>query len=118
MDGKCPKLRRLGFKLRIFQNKVWVGIPKIPAKLCIFQETHKAISQLSVENSIFHMEFMSVVAVVVQALFIILLKIWDVARKKRKYISIASLQELKELGKYEYFLNVEKLVTTVKFVGP
>ena len=46
------------------------------------------------------------VAVAVQTLFIILLKIWDVARIKRKYISIASLQELKELGKYEYFLEI------------
>ena len=47
----------------------------------------------------------SVVAVVVQTLFIVLLTIWDVTRRKRKYISIASLQELKELGRYEYFFG-------------
>ena len=38
--------------------------------------------------------------------FIILLRIWDVARTKSIYISIASLPELKELGKYEYFFRV------------
>ena len=68
-----PILQSLGFKLGIFQNEVWVGVPKIPAKIFIFEETHKAISQLSVEHSIFHLEFMSVVAVGVQTLFIILL---------------------------------------------
>ena len=79
-----PKLRSLGYRLRIFQNEVWAGILKIPAKICIFEETHncKVISQLSVEHYIFHLELMSVVAVVVQTLFIMLLKIWDVARKK------------------------------------
>ena len=35
-----------------------------------------------------------------------LLRIWDVARTKSIYISIASLPELKELGKYEYFFRV------------
>ena len=45
-------------------------------------------------------------AVVVQTLFIILLMIWDVARTKSIYISIASLPELKELGKYGYFFRV------------
>ena len=44
--------------------------------------------------------------VVVQTLFIILLKVWDIAGTKSMYISIASLQELKELGNYEYFFRV------------
>ena len=74
----APKLRSLGFKLATSQNEVWVGVLKIPAKICIFE----AIFQLSAEHSIFHLEFISVVAVV-QTLFIILLKIWDVARKKK-----------------------------------
>ena len=31
---------------------------------------------------------------------------------KSIYVSTASLQELKELGKYEYFLNLEFITTT------
>ena len=33
-------------------------------------------------------------------------QVWDVARTKSIYISIASLQKLKEPGKYEYFFKV------------
>ena len=102
---KKKQLRSPGFKLGFFKNEVWVGVTKIPAEICIFEETCKAISELSIEPSIFHLKLMSVVAVVVQTLFIVLLKIWDVTRRKRKYISIASLQELKELGRYEYFFG-------------
>ena len=39
---------------------------KDSCKICIFRETRKTISQLSLEHSISHLEFMSVVAVVVQ----------------------------------------------------
>ena len=35
---------------------------KVPVKICIFEEIREAIFQLSVEHSIFHLEFMSVVA--------------------------------------------------------
>ena len=49
---------------------------------------------------------MSPRAVVVQTLFIVLLRILDVARTKSIYISIAFLRELKELAKYEYFFSV------------
>ena len=44
--------------------------------------------------------------VVVQTLFMVLLRIWDVARTKSIYISIAPLQELNELGKYEYLFRI------------
>ena len=46
------------------------------------------------------------VVVYMLALFIILLRIWDVSRTKSMYISTASLQELKEPGKYESFFRV------------
>ena len=55
------KQERAGSKLEIFTNEVWVGVPKIPAKICIFEEIREAIFQLSVEHSIFHLKFMSVV---------------------------------------------------------
>ena len=41
------KLRSDGLKLRAFQNEVWVGVPKFPAKICI-----EAIFQLSARVSI------------------------------------------------------------------
>ena len=88
------ELRSLGFKL-----------PKIPSKICIIKEIREAIFQLSVGHSIFHLEFLSVVDVVAQTLFIMLLKIWEVTRKERNYILITFLQELKELGWYEYFFQ-------------
>ena len=37
-----------------------MGVPKIPAKIFIFEEILKGTFQLSVEHSIFHLEFMSV----------------------------------------------------------
>ena len=72
------------------------------AKICIFEEILEEIFQLSVEHS-FGVYVGGRRAVVAQTLFIILLRIWDVARTKSIYISIGSL---KELGKYEYFFRV------------
>ena len=72
-------------------------------KIGILKETGKAVYQLSIEHSIFHLESVSG-AVVVQSLFFILLKIWNFTRK-RTYIAIASLQELKQPSKYEYFFR-------------
>ena len=60
-----PKLRSLGFKLGAFRNEVRVGVPKFPAKISIFEEVREAIFQLSVGCSNFHLEFLSVVAVIV-----------------------------------------------------
>ena len=77
-----PILQSLGFKRGIFPNDVRVGVPKILAKICIFEGIGEEIFQLSVEHSVFHLKFISLVTVVVQTLFIILLKIWNVARKK------------------------------------
>ena len=37
-----------------------MGVPKIPAKIFIFEEILKGTFQLSVKHSIFHLEFMSV----------------------------------------------------------
>ena len=37
-----------------------MGVPKIPAKTFIFEEILKGTFQLSVEYSIFHLQFMSV----------------------------------------------------------
>ena len=37
-----------------------MGVPKIPAKILIFEEILKGTFQLSVEHSIFRFEFMSV----------------------------------------------------------
>ena len=64
-----------------------MGVPKIPAKIFIFEEILKGTFQLSVEHSIFHLEFMSVC---VAALLLfkpcsLLLRIWDVARTKSIY---------------------------------
>ena len=73
-------------------------------KICIFEEIPEAIFQLSVEQSFFHLVFMSVVAVVVQQLHHTT-QDYGCRQEKRKYISIASLQELKELGKCEYFFR-------------
>ena len=50
-------------------------------KVGILKEKGKAVYQLSIEHSIFHLESISG-AVVVQTLFFILLNIWDFTRKR------------------------------------
>ena len=86
-----------------------MGVPKIPAKIFIFEEILKGTFQLSVEHSIFHLKFMSVC---VAAPFLFKpcssyhSRFGMLPGTKSIYISAASLQELKELGKYEYFFRV------------
>ena len=36
--ARAPELRSLGFKLGIVPNEVWVVVPKISAKIFIFEE--------------------------------------------------------------------------------
>ena len=90
-----PPTSKTRFHAWNFRNEVWVGFRKIPAKICIFKETIK----VATFGWTFHLEFMSYVGsrFVVQTLFIMLLQIWDAARKKIKYISVASWYKLKEL---------------------
>ena len=84
-------------------------VPKIPAKIFIFEEILKGTFQLSVEHSIFHLEFMSV-CVGTLLLFKPCSSYYSgfgmLPGTKSIYISTASLQELKELGKYGYFFRV------------
>ena len=85
-----------------------MGVPKIPAKICIFKEIREAIFQVSVEHSIFHLEFMPMVEALL--LFKPCSSYYSgfgsgCCQEKRICISTASLQELKELGNYEYFFR-------------
>ena len=86
-----------------------MGVPKIPAKIFIFEEILKGTFQLSVEHSIFHLEFMSV-CVAALLLFKTCSSYYSgfgmLPGRKSIYISAASLKELKKLGKYEYFFRV------------
>ena len=85
-----------------------MGVPKIPAKIFIFEEILKGTFQLSVERSIFHLEFMSVyvAALLFLTLFIIFLRIWDVARNKKHIHFNCFLTRTKRASKYEYFFRV------------
>ena len=61
MDGACsPEFEVWISNLEFSHNEVWVGVAKIPAKIFIFEEILKITFQLSIEHSIFHLEFMSV----------------------------------------------------------
>ena len=55
-----PLTLKSRFQTWNFPNEVWVGVPKIPDKIFIFEEILKGTIQLSVDHSIFHLEFMSV----------------------------------------------------------
>ena len=94
-----------------------MGVPKIPAKIFIFEEILKGTFQLSVEHLTFHLELcrcasprcccLNSVHHITQDL--------ECCQDKSIYISTASLQELKELGKYEYFFRVyHTWITTMK----
>ena len=91
-DGACPPNFEVRFKLGIFPNEVWVGVPKIPAKILIFEQRLKGTFQLSVEHLIFDLEFVGVRRCAVVCKPCSLPRIGDVARTKSKYISTASLQ--------------------------
>ena len=56
---------------------------KVSTKLCIFEKIGEAIIQLFIGRSISYFELLSVVAIIVQTLFIMLFKIWNVARKEK-----------------------------------
>ena len=58
---------------------------RFPPKFASSKKYARQSFNFSLNIPIFHSEFMSVVAVVVQTLFITLLKIWDVARKKKTF---------------------------------
>ena len=97
--------------LEFSQTRYGWGFKKIPAKVLIFEEILKETFQLSIEHSIFYLEFMSVCVAA-----LLLSKPCSsyysgfgiLPGTKSIYISTASLQELKELGtcKYEYLFGV------------
>ena len=85
-----------------------MGVPKIPAKIFIFEEILKGTFQLSAEHSIFHLEFMSVLFKPCSSYYS---GFGMLPGRKNIYISAASLQELKKPGKYNISLE---FITTMK----
>ena len=93
-DGACPPNFEVSVSnLEFSQTRYGWEFQRFPPKFS--QDILKGTFQLSVEHSIFHLEFMSVYV----AALLFYSGFGMLPGTKSTYISTASLQELKELGK-------------------